>query len=108
MDSAPEYRKNMDEGSVYMPTRIRDSCRPTAHPRAMCLAIPARVLSIDGARAILDIRGREVLADASLVTVSPGDYVLVSAGLIVQRMEPEEAEERLQLLSSMDSVPRSL
>jgi len=71
----------------------------------MCLAIPARVLSVDGTRAILELRGREVQADASLVAVKPGDYVLVSAGLIVQFMEPEEAEERLQLLSSMDILP---
>jgi len=71
----------------------------------MCLAIPAQVLSVDGTRAILELRGREVQADASLVAVKPGDYVLVSAGLIVQLMEPEEAEERLQLLSSMDILP---
>ena len=74
----------------------------------MCLAIPARVLSVDGSHAILDVRGREVRADASLVAVNPGDYVLVSAGLIVQLMEAEEARERLELLSSMDRGPSSL
>ena len=88
-----------------MLTRTRGSYRAPALPAAMCLAIPARVLSIDGTRAILELRGREVQADASLVAVKPGDYVLVSAGLIVQLMEPEEAEERLQLLSSMDILP---
>ena len=71
----------------------------------MCLAVPARVLSVDGTRAIIEFRGRPAHADASLVAVRPGDYVLVSAGLIVQVMEPEAAEEQLRLLSSIDSQP---
>ena len=37
--------------------------------------------------------------------VEPGDYVLVSAGLIVQRLDTEEAQERLHLLSAMDETP---
>lgn len=68
----------------------------------MCLGIPARVLSVDGHRATLDLRGRTVVADASMVTVSPGDYVLSYAGLIVQVLSPEEAEETLRLVSEAE------
>ncbi len=72
----------------------------------MCLGIPARVISVRGKEAVLDLRGREIVADASAVQVSPGDYVVTYAGLIVQVLTREEAEETLALLEQVErSVP---
>jgi hydrogenase expression/formation protein HypC len=68
----------------------------------MCLGIPARVVSVRGTEAILDLRGREVVADASAVPVTPGDYVLTYSGLVVQRLSREEAEETLRLLDQVE------
>ncbi len=68
----------------------------------MCLGIPARVVSVDGPRAVLDLRGREVVADATMVSVSPGDYVISYSGLIVQVLTPQEAEETLRLLEQAE------
>lgn len=68
----------------------------------MCLGIPARVVSVRGTQAVLDLRGRQVLADASAVSVSPGDYVLTYSGLIVQVLSPGEAEETLRLLDEVE------
>ena len=68
----------------------------------MCLGIPARVLSVDGTRAVLSLRGREIVADATMVSVSPGDYVVSYSGLIVQVLSPEEAEETLRLLEDAE------
>ena len=68
----------------------------------MCLGIPARVVSVDGTHAVLDLRGRKVVADASAVSVSPGDYVVTYAGLIVQLLSPTEAEETLALLDQVE------
>ena len=70
----------------------------------MCLGIPARVVSLDGTRATLDLRGRTVSADASMVSVSPGDYVVSYAGLIVQVLTPEEARETLRLLEEAEAA----
>ncbi len=70
----------------------------------MCLGIPARVVSVRGEEAVLDLRGREVVADASAVSVSPGDYVLTYSGLIVQVLSREEAEETLALLDQVDGA----
>jgi hydrogenase expression/formation protein HypC len=70
----------------------------------MCLGIPARVLSVNGTHAVLDLRGREVPADASMVPVSPGDYVVSYAGLIVQVLTPEEARETLRLLDEAEKA----
>ncbi len=68
----------------------------------MCLGIPARVLSVDGSQATLDLRGRKIVADASMVDVSPGDYVVNYAGLIVQVLTRDEAEETLRLLEQAE------
>ncbi|HII40733.1 MAG TPA: HypC/HybG/HupF family hydrogenase formation chaperone [Thermoplasmata archaeon] len=68
----------------------------------MCLGIPARVVAVRGKQAVLDLRGREVVADASAVSVSPGDYVLAYSGLIVQVLSREEAEETLALLDQVE------
>ena len=68
----------------------------------MCLGIPARVVSVRGKEAVLDLRGRRVVADASAVTVSPGDYVLSYSGLIVQVLSQQEAEETLALLDQVE------
>ncbi len=39
-------------------------------------------------------------ADAGLVAVRPGDFVLVYGGVIVQTLDPGEAKEQLRLLAS--------
>lgn len=68
----------------------------------MCLAIPAQVMSVEGTVAIVRVRGAEARADASMVPVRPGDFVLVYAGLIVETLESEEARERLRLLDDVE------
>ncbi len=68
----------------------------------MCLGIPARVVSVEGSRAVLDLRGRTVIADASMVQAAPGDYVVNYAGLIVQVLSREEALETLRMLDQAE------
>ena len=64
----------------------------------MCLAVPGKVLSKEGAHARVDFGGgivREV--NISLVDVQVGQYVIVHAGFAIQVMNEEEAKETLQL-----------
>ncbi len=70
----------------------------------MCLGIPARVVSVRGKEAILDLRGKRVVADASAVSVAPGDYVVTYSGLIIQILSREEAEETLALLDQVEQA----
>ena len=65
----------------------------------MCLGIPGQVTEVDGTHAKVSIRGRETLADASMVPVRGGEYVLVYAGLIVEILDKEDAQERLRFLA---------
>src|SRR3972149_1534569 len=62
----------------------------------MCLTIPARVVSVEGTTAVVESRGRERRVDASFVIPAVGDYVLMVSGVIVQRLEPEEAREAIR------------
>ncbi|MEM2994698.1 MAG: HypC/HybG/HupF family hydrogenase formation chaperone [Candidatus Bathyarchaeia archaeon] len=64
----------------------------------MCLAVPAKVISIEGEKAKVDF-GNGVLREinVSLVNVEVGDYVLVHAGYAIQVLSEEETKETLQL-----------
>ena len=71
----------------------------------MCLAIPAKVMSLDGAKAQVDF-GESVLREVnvSLVNAKVGDYVLVHAGYAIQIIEEKEAQETLSLWNSILQV----
>jgi len=64
----------------------------------MCLAIPAKVIKVNGNLAKVDF-GEGVLREVnvSLVDVKAGDYVLVHAGYATQVLSEEEAMETLKL-----------
>ncbi len=64
----------------------------------MCLAIPAKILSLEGTKAQVDF-GQGVLREVnmSLVEAKVGEYVLVHAGYAIQVLEEKEALETLSL-----------
>ena len=68
----------------------------------MCLAIPAKVLEIDGNVAQVELGGivRPIALDLC-PDVSVGDYVLIHTGFAIQRMDEGEAKETLDLLREM-------
>ncbi|HKM60049.1 MAG TPA: HypC/HybG/HupF family hydrogenase formation chaperone [Candidatus Acidoferrales bacterium] len=68
----------------------------------MCLAIPAKVMNLQGEKANVDF-GQGVLREVnvSLVEAKVGDYVLVHAGYAIQIIEEEEAKETLNLWNSI-------
>ncbi len=72
----------------------------------MCVALPGRVLSIAGAgTAHVDVRGvRRTVGLGLLEDVRPGDWILVSLGLAVERISAEDATETLRLLDDIDAA----
>ena len=64
----------------------------------MCLAIPARVMRVDGDKAQVDF-GEGVLREVNvtLVEAKVGDYVLVHAGYAIQLMDEKDALEAIAL-----------
>jgi len=69
----------------------------------MCLAIPAKVISIDGTSAKVSIGEVEYTASLLLLEdVKPGDFIMLHAGFAIGKINPEEAEITLQLLKEME------
>lgn len=69
----------------------------------MCLAMPARIRTIEGDLARADILGNEITVDLRFVApAQPGDFVLVHAGFAIQRLEADEADELLNLVRSVE------
>lgn len=72
----------------------------------MCLAVPRRVRSVDGDRAEVEWDGEPLwVATAGIVNLQPGEYVLVHAGLVLDRVSADEAEQILALQAAMTSDP---
>lgn len=65
----------------------------------MCVALPGLVVSIEGNYAVVDFDGNRVNARAGLVDVIPGDYVLVHAGCIIQKMTRKDADEITEIMN---------
>jgi hydrogenase expression/formation protein HypC len=67
----------------------------------MCLALPARVETIDAASDTATVALGEVRQQVSLALVDgviPGDFVLIHVGYALNKLSPEEAEHTLRLI----------
>jgi len=68
----------------------------------MCLAVPAKVVSIDGPTALVELGGLTRQAHTTLVPhLKVGDYVLLHAGFAIQTVDEAAAQESLKLLTEM-------
>jgi hydrogenase expression/formation protein HypC len=64
----------------------------------MCLAVPAKIMTIDGLDAQVNLQGAELSARLDLVEgVRVGDWILLHAGYAIQVLSEEEARETLEL-----------
>jgi len=65
----------------------------------MCLAIPMRIIDIEDGEATAVAGGisKKIRLDL-LEGVGIGDYVLIHTGYAIERLDPEEAEETLELI----------
>jgi hydrogenase expression/formation protein HypC len=69
----------------------------------MCLAIPAKVISVNWPSALVSIEDVEYQASMLLLEdVVPGDYVMLHAGFAIEKVDPAEAEETLRLLNEIE------
>lgn len=68
----------------------------------MCVAMPGRVITVNGRMADVDFKGNVVRADAGLVRVKPGDSVLVHAGCILQVLTEFDHRMMMELLDDLE------
>jgi hydrogenase expression/formation protein HypC len=69
----------------------------------MCLAIPARIIELEGDRAVVDAMGNRFKAKTTLLPkANLGDLVLVHAGFAISMVDEGEAKKTWQLISEIN------
>ena len=78
----------------------------------MCLAVPARIVELEGDRAVVDAMGNRWKAKTTLLPEAKvGDLVLIHAGFAISLVDEEEAKKTWQLLaeiSEFDDTPNKI
>jgi len=67
----------------------------------MCLAIPGRVVKIEGDYAIVDFLGQKRKVRLSVVKPKINDYVIVKYGTIVEIVDEKSAKESIETWKSL-------
>ena len=69
----------------------------------MCLGIPMRIESVAGdGSGIVDLNGVRHAVDLTLIEAPcPGDHVIVHAGFAIERLDPAEADARIEMFRSL-------
>jgi len=69
----------------------------------MCLAAPAKVISITDNEAVVDYNGVRTTTRLDTLTepLAPGDYVLIHTGFAIRRLSAKDGEETLRLFDEL-------
>lgn len=60
----------------------------------MCLAVPMRVIKIEGNKAVVESRGVETMVDTTLYPdLALEDKVIVHAGFVIEKLDPGAAKD---------------
>lgn len=74
----------------------------------MCLAIPARIVELEGDNAVVDAMGNRWKARTTLLPkVKLGDLVLIHAGFAISLIDEEEAKKTWQLIEELDNFQQT-
>jgi hydrogenase expression/formation protein HypC len=74
----------------------------------MCLAIPARIVELEGDKAVVDAMGNRWRARTTLLPEATlGDLVLIHAGFAISLVDEEEAKETWELLRQIDDFKQT-
>jgi hydrogenase expression/formation protein HypC len=74
----------------------------------MCLAVPARIIELNGDDAVADAIGNHIQAKTTLVPGAKlGDIVLIHAGFAIAVIDEDEAQKTWQLLADLDNFSKT-
>ncbi len=72
----------------------------------MCLGIPALVIGLEGEEALVDVAGaRRKVSTALVEGIEEGDYVIVHAGFIIQKIDADRAAETIRMIRELGRRP---
>ena len=72
----------------------------------MCIAVPGKIVSIDGNFAQVDFKGNIMRVNIGIVEPDVGDYVLVHAGCAIEVMNFDAAQELISLFDEIEDEIR--
>jgi hydrogenase expression/formation protein HypC len=70
----------------------------------MCIAIPGKIISVEGQHAKVDFSGNVVNVNVGIIEPQVGQYVLVHAGCAIEVMEKDKADELLALFAELEEA----
>ena len=71
----------------------------------MCLAVPGRIVELDGDVGVADAMGNRFEVRTTLVPeIVLGDIVLVHAGFAIAKVDEEEAKKTWELFAEIDEM----
>jgi len=71
----------------------------------LCLSIPGRIIKIEDETATIDYSGEKRTASTALLKdVTVGDFVIVSAKFVMQKVPEEEAKKTIALWDETDKI----
>lgn len=75
----------------------------------MCLAIPTKVMDIEGNMALVELGGVRLQVSLALTPEAQvGDYVIVHTGFALSVLDEEEARETLELFRAIEEMAEPL
>ena len=71
----------------------------------MCLAVPARIVKIDGANATVEVNGLTRSATVAFFdSPAVGDFVLLHAGFAIRKWSAEDVEEFDRIMREVEEA----
>ena len=71
----------------------------------MCLAIPMKLVKVEGERGLVEIGNIQREVGLQLMEeVDVGDYLIIHAGFAIQKLDEKEALETLALFREMENL----
>ena len=68
----------------------------------MCIGVPGKIVELEEEWAVVDLGGLKRKVGTQLAEdLELGDYVLIHAGYIIQKIDEQEDQETLALLAEM-------
>lgn len=68
----------------------------------MCLAVPARIVELQGDTAVVDVNGVRRTCNVSFIAAPKlDDYVLIHAGFAIQKWSEEDVREFEEIMKEM-------
>jgi hydrogenase expression/formation protein HypC len=85
-------------------SRQKSNSKLKRKTKTMCIAMSGLVTEIDGDTATVEIMGNKIKANTGLVDIAVGDYALVHAGCIIEKLKKDTAEELDDVWKELKSV----